>query len=328
MTGDPDAVPVLRSLPDPDGLLDLVRRHWPQVAAERVVLLRSLVNDVYRVDVRGDDGPRPGHVLKVYRHSHRSLRDVRWEVALTGHLLGCGIPVPAVTDRAAGGAVAVLAAPEGPRPVTLSRFLPGRAPGEQSAALYSEYGRLVARWHNAADSFPGPHRRLADPLDAVPTILARLRAEGHDRAYDAVRDLADAAAARLGRLAALPAGQGPVRGIRHGDVTLDNILVTDGPEARLTIIDFDLAEEGWTAADLYGVRSTGYWPDFAAAYAALRPLRPADHDALPWFTVLSQFRNLVFHLVDKPAWRGTESYREGWLDSLLGELCRGAAALR
>ncbi|SNT65584.1 hypothetical protein SAMN05421812_12433 [Asanoa hainanensis] len=59
----------------------------------------------------------------------------------------------------------------------------------------------------------------------------------------------------------------------------------------------------------------------------MRPLGAEDLAALPWFTVRALITNLHFHLVDKPAFRGTDSIGEGWAERELGALRAAAGRL-
>jgi Ser/Thr protein kinase RdoA (MazF antagonist) len=98
--------PALRSIVDPVALAALAAREYG-LDVTGCVLLRSLVNDVYRLETPA--GPR---VLKLYRAGHGSAG---WEVALAAYV-GAGVAqgVPLKDGRAAG----LLPAAEGPRAFT------------------------------------------------------------------------------------------------------------------------------------------------------------------------------------------------------------------
>ncbi|WP_018349915.1 phosphotransferase enzyme family protein [Longispora albida] len=297
---------VLRSLARPDALGRLVEREWG-VPVEHVTLHRSLANDVYRVD--------PGHFLKVYRHGWRSPEEVAWECELAGHLAREGVPVPPVVRRADGALSGTWQAPEGPRPLVLLETVEGHRPVPPFApGLHRAHGRLVARIHAAGESFRPGHRRggtdLAAVLDApLAEVLPLLSAADRDRAVSV------AAAARAG-LAANP----PLRGLCHGDATMDNVLITGGTEEEpeLVVFDFDLAGEGFLIADFpFGSPN---WGHFVAGYTEIRPVDRAGLAAEAWLDAIEVIAGLRFHLITKPAWRGAESQAEGWLDQALGDL--------
>jgi Ser/Thr protein kinase RdoA (MazF antagonist) len=313
--------PCLRSLLDPAALLALISRDYRLTGLERVVLLRSLVNDVYRVDTTDRT-----YVLKVYRSGWRSPDEVAWEVDLIAHLHRAGVAVSPPVARTDGDPIGVIDAPEGPRPAMLSEFTAGSDPPQPfTGPLYRDFGRLIGQLHDAgADFTSGHHRPPADlthlldrPLAAILPLLADRPA---DRA--GIVALADTARRRLAELSA----DDPARGICHGDVSMDNVRLT--PDRRLVIHDFDLSGEGWLAGDLCGVRATPWWDDFVAGYTELRPLRPVDLQAIPWLDVVTRISNLAFHLIDKPSWRGTETLSEGYLERDLDALRVAGRALR
>jgi Ser/Thr protein kinase RdoA (MazF antagonist) len=302
---------VLRSLASPDALAELVERDWG-IAIERVVLHRSLANDVYRVD--------PDRFLKVYRYGWRTPEEVGWECELIEHLVRQGIPVAPVTPRLDGALSGVWPAPEGPRPLVLMERIDGRRPKAPFApGLHRAHGRLVARIHVAGDTFRSAHHRrprdlattLDEPLAQVLPLLSQ------DDQRRAVR-LAEAARAGLTHSA-------PTRGICHGDATMDNVVIIGGTEAEpeIATYDFDLAGEGYLAADF--PFSAKNWSQFLAGYTEVRAVAPADLAAQPWLDIIDVIEDLRFHLVVKPVWRGTESIDESWLDATLGDLREMAA---
>jgi Ser/Thr protein kinase RdoA (MazF antagonist) len=114
------------------------------------------------------------------------------------------------------------------------------------------------------------------------------------------------------------------RGVRHGDVTMDNVHRTD---AGLVIHDFDLAHVGWRAADLTNCLATSFGDAFLVGYTEIRAVGTADLEALPWVRVVELIRDLAFDLTDKPGWRGTESLGEGWIEIGLANLRASADQL-
>ncbi|MEU8231185.1 phosphotransferase [Actinoplanes sp. NPDC048967] len=287
-------VPTLRSIVDPAALAGIAAREYG-LEVTRCVLLRSLVNDVYRLDT--PSGPR---VLKLYRAGHASAA---WEVALAAHV-GAGVAqgVPLLDGRPAGD----LTAAEGSRAFTLWEWVPGDKPSKpRTDELYHRFGIATAAFHQAASGFPGPP--AVDVGELVDEVLARVP-DAADRALIAA--LAAEAGRRI-RAAELD------RGICHGDVTLDNVH-QDGD--RIIFFDLDRAADDFRAADLAPVAGTPHWPAFLAGYRSVRPFRAADEAAVPWLGVLMRIDYLHFHLYAKPAMRGTESLTEGWVEQNLTEL--------
>ena len=294
--------PTLRSIVDPAPLAELAAREYG-LEVTGCVLLRSLVNDVYRLDTPA--GPR---VLKLYRAGYGSAG---WEVALARHV-GAGVAqgVPLRDGRPAGS----LPAPEGPRAFTLWEWVPGgKPPKPRTDELYHRFGRATAAFHEASTGFAGPPAVAVGAL--VDDVLARVP-DAADRSL--IARLAGEAGRRL-------PGAGLERGICHGDVTLDNVH-RDGD--RIIFFDLDRAADGYRAADLAPVAATPHWAAFLAGYRTVRPFPAADEAALPWLGILLRIDYLHFHLYAKPAIRGTESLAEGWVTQNLTELRKAAALHR
>lgn len=134
-----------------------------------------------------------------------------------------------------------------------------------------------------------------------------------------IEDLGLAARARLTELA-----DQMDWGVRHSDVTMDNVHRTDD---GLVIHDFDLAHVGWRVADLSSCLATPFAEAFLAGYVEVRAVKPADMEALPWLRVVESIENLAFHLTEKAVWRGTETLGEGWIEDGLAELRSSADRL-
>ncbi len=286
--------PTLRSIVDPIPLAALAAREYG-LEVTGCVLLRSLVNDVYRLDT--PSGPR---ALKLYRAGYAAAG---WEVALAAHV-GAGVAqgVRLRDGRPAG----VLAAAEGERAFTLWEWVPGgKPPKPRTDGLYHRFGVATAEFNEAAAGFRGPP--AADVGALVDDVLARVP-QAADRSL--IARLAAEADRRV-------AGADLERGICHGDVTLDNVHVTGD---RIVFFDLDRAAAGRRAADLCPVAATPQWPAFLAGYRTVRPFRAADVAVLPWLDVLLRIDYLHFHLYAKPAIRGTESLTEGWVHQNLTAL--------
>ena len=310
----------LRSLFTPESLRASVREAYG-LDVTRCVLLRSFVNDVYLVET-----PSQRYVLKVYQHGRWSVDEVTWELELTGHVAAAGVPVPQVVPLTDGRLGATLAAPEGPRPYALSAYVEeGSKPRFPfTDEIYHDFGRLVAAFHNAGDTFASNRpRRPADLTNTLTEPLALVLAALADQPDDQVVVRALGVEARR-RIEGLAAAHGLDWGVCHGDVSMDNVFLS--PRGQI-LYDFDLAAPGWRAADLTGVHSTEHWAAFAEGYSRTRPLKDSDLIALPWLSVVSGICNLWFHLVDKPAFSGTESVSEGWAENELVDLRKAAEEL-
>lgn len=300
-------IPTLRSLPDPQALRDHLSEVY-RLDFTSCTLLRSLVNDVYELttaDAR--------FILKLYRANGRHPAEIRWETGLSAHLTRAGLTVPHAVPLADGTDVGLLETPEGERPYVLSTFITGTKPQPPfDGELYRSFGELAATFHDATDDFSSPHPRRRSNLDEQLSHLPRL-APAEENLLQA---LADAVRNNLTQYS-----DALSKGVCHGDVSLDNVLVTrDG----LSIHDFDLSAVGYRAADFTGVASTPYWDSFRAGYTIRRELPDADLAAIPYLAVVASISNLRFHLIDKPLIRGTESIREGWAQRELDNLRKAA----
>jgi Ser/Thr protein kinase RdoA (MazF antagonist) len=339
-------LPTLRSLIAPEALSDLLRTSHGLDGAE-CVLIRSFVNDVYQVKVKVTTADRAGaYALKVYQSGRWSPDEVRWELELVDHVAEAGVPVPRIVPLVDGAPCGVLDAAEGPRVYALTEFIAGRKPQPPfDDALYQDFGALIATFHTSTADFASRHpRRSSDLATLLDRPIERVSAALIDRPDDrrlvlelgaeARSHLTDASAAGSGLgpgpSPGLGLGLGPGHGLEygvcHGDVSLDNVFL--GPDGlTLSLHDFDSAAPGWRASDLTGVSLTPYFEAFVTGYRAVRPLADVDLAAVPWFAVAGLIENLAFHLIDKPAYRGTESLAEGWVEDGLTELRELGASL-
>jgi Ser/Thr protein kinase RdoA (MazF antagonist) len=184
----------------------------------------------------------------------------------------------------------------------LLRYVEGATPRPPfTDELYYAFGQEVAAFHDAADNYTSPYFR--PPPEDVEQALEQILA------VDAAEE--NLLRALVGRVRNNLA-QYSKAGTCHGDVSMDNVLLT--PQGLL-LLDFDLAAPGPPTADFSGVATTPHWPAFKAGYRTRREITPEDEDAIPSLQVVARILNLRFHLVDKPRLRGTESRGEGWADA-------------
>lgn len=309
-------LPTARSLIDPAGLAGFLALRYG-IAVDSCVLIRSFVNDVYRARTASGD-----LLVKVYRAGRLSPAEVDWEARLSRHLAQRGIPVPPAQPGIDGELVQVADCAEGPRAVTITDFARGEKPRPPfDGALYRRFGVAVAELHEAALDFTTDRPRRPYDLDTVIASAERVVASGrldpeHERRVET-------AVAALDRARPMITALEP--GIRHGDVTLDNLLL-DGD--RMIIYDLDLGGPGPLVADLTGVASTPQWPDFLAGYRSVRALDDDQLTALPTLKLAAILAHLAFHVIDKPEFVGTESLAEGWVDDALTALREHPDAVR
>jgi Ser/Thr protein kinase RdoA (MazF antagonist) len=309
----------VHSIVDPSALGELIERHYG-LPVRSAVLLRSLINELYRIE--SDDRC---YAAKLYRtdDADRARARLGWEAALADHLRRAGhLGVPAILRSTAGDRLITIAAPEGPRMLIISDWVTGSKPTPPyDDALYEGFGRLVAGFHAATEDFPdSPNapvydldRCLLQPLAALEPVLAERR-----ESWQLISRLGAAARDRLSTDPPTDLGIG------HGDVSLDNILIT---EAGLTIHDFDLTGIRWRVADLAGVAGTDHLNAFVRGYRTVRDLSDHDLAAVGWLRVVGLIFNLEFHLLRKPLVRGLDSINEGWAEREIEDLARLASDL-
>ncbi|WP_371405376.1 phosphotransferase [Kribbella sp. NBC_00662] len=234
-------LPTVRSLPAPGPLADhLAERYGLGFAG--ATLLRSLVNDVY--ELATGDGAK--YILKLYRYDGRHPDEIRWEAGLSAHLRSAGVLAPTVVPLLDGDTVGLLGTPEGPRAFTLSTYVEGSKPQQPfTDELYAAFGAQLAAFHNAAGNYKSEYyRRPADVAHRLDEPLEQILAVDNSE-ENLLRSLAGAVRNNL--------AQYSKAGTCHGDVTMDNVLLT---EQGLLLLDFDLAAVGPLAADFTGVATT------------------------------------------------------------------------
>ncbi len=296
--GDP--FPVVSSLLAPEALLTEVAHAYALDTLISCRLLRAYVNDVYLLTTASD-----AYVLKVYRAHWRSRSEIAYELDVLSHLAATGIPTAPARRRRDGTLIGALRAAEGTRYGVLFAFAEGAKPTPPfTAALYYHFGQATARMHRALDGFASAHARV--PLDLAYLIdqpLAALRPRLKRRPDDwafLVR-LADKVRARVTALGAV----GLDWGVCHGDLSLDNVHVTDGD--RFTFYDFDSGGPGWRACEPYGVlqyRPHDNWEAFLEGYRASKRFGPVEVAAVPYFAAAMGIWGMGNRVRNWTAWSG------------------------
>jgi Ser/Thr protein kinase RdoA (MazF antagonist) len=275
------SLPAVHSILEPVALGRLVGRAYG-LAVSHCRLIKAMSQDSYEI-VAADRR----YFLKVYRHGQRSAAEIAAEIAFLHHLDEHGVPVARPVRPAQGEGPVPVPAWEGQRYSVLYEHVPGHSPsGPLGPGQAQAYGRLLARLHQAADTFPGQLLRPALDLDfLVDRPLAALSQvwDPNSGRLQAVRHLAQSIRPRL---AALPLAL-PGYGLCHGDFILANSHVTD--QGQITFFDFDHCGPGWRAYDLaLFLLESGRWdaaagPAFLAGYQQQRPLAAQEMASLPYF---------------------------------------------
>ena len=281
-------------------------------------LLNRGFNDTFAV--RAPEHGR--YVLRLSGGRRRGPADVVAETNFLAHLDAAGVPVAAALPTRDGALFAAAALPEGPRPAVLFRHAEGRAPQLDAPEDARAQGVTLARLHDAADSFPareaGRHRLDLDHLLhrqlAVVSELSTLTREAHE----ALAGLASRLTARL----AVVDGLGWTR--CHGDCHgLNARIATAGPRAgEATFFDFDDGGFGYLAYDLavhlwaqvsFGRQRYAMWHAFIDGYRAVRPIAPADFDAVHLFVPIRHIW-LMGEMAGRLHEWGSEGMPAAWLD--------------
>jgi len=226
-------------------------------------------------------------VLTLFERLTRA--ELPYYLHLMRHLATAGIPVPAPQADGRGELLHEL----GGKPAAVATRLPGSHRLAPTATHCVQVGAMLARLHVAGASFSmqQPHLRgLAWWRETVPVVLPHLQAEEPARAALLRDELAfheQWAASAAG--AALP--RGPI----HADLFRDNVMFDDtaGDDRLCGFFDFYFAG---TDALLFDIAvclndwccdlDTGRLDEtraeaFVAAYAAVRPLVPAERRLMP-----------------------------------------------
>ncbi len=281
----------------------------------------SLVNRGFN-DTFAVHAPEGRFLLRLSGERRRGPADVAGETAFLAHLDVAGVPVAAALPTRDGALFTAAALPEGPRPAVLFRHAAGRAPQLDAPEDARMQGVTLARIHDAAEGFPGRdagryrldldhllHRQLA-----VVSELGALTGE----ARDALAGLASRLAAKVTALDGLTWTR--CHGDCHG---LNARIATAGPRAGEAIFfDFDDGGFGFLAYDLavhlwaqvsFGRQRVAMWHAFTDGYRSIRPIVPADLDAVHLFVPIRHIW-LMGEMAGRLDEWGSEGMSTAWLD--------------
>ena len=232
------------------------------------------------------------YLLRLSCERRRGPADVAAEPGFLAYLDAAGVPVAAALPARDGALFSTAPMPEGRRPAVLFRHVEGRNPQLDTPADARAQGVTLARIHTAAESFPsreaGRYRLDLDhllrrPLGMVSSLSAMM---------GGTRDALTGLASRLS--AAVDAMSGLSWTRCHGDCHgLNARIATAGPKTGEAIFfDFDDGGFGYLAYDLavhlwaqvsFQRQRYPMWHAFIEGYRAVRPIKPADFEALQFF---------------------------------------------
>ena len=317
----PKPADIAQTTPTGDAIARAVTQGYALGEIRDCQLLRRGFNHVY--GLRFADGRRA--VARLSAERPRGAPNIDYEAALLAHLKAAGMAVAAALPARDGAVAVTLALPEGARTLMLFEHLDGDPPGEALPDIEAT-GRGLALLHEAAQDYRGPPSRCVLELpQLLGASLQRLCAA--PMMDDALRAGFTALAQRVeARIAAMPA---LTRVACHGDCHGSNNFMTGGPEgARVAaFFDFDDCGPGWLAYELCVYlwamlpRTVGVeldaaarerWRRYIAGYRSVRPIGPADFDAIAPFLVVRQFW-LMGEYAGRIAVWGTQTMPTSWL---------------
>ncbi|PZP84287.1 MAG: homoserine kinase [Azospirillum brasilense] len=265
-----------------EAIAELLEAHYALGPLEYALgIAQGVSNTNYMIATRTGDGMEQRAILTLFEANTRA-EDLPFFVALMGHLAARGIACPAPIARRDGQILSRIA----DKPALIVSFLRGKSRSVLQPAHAAQAGAQLARMHNAVADF-SPTRPNALALEGWQRMAASL-ADGFESIQPGLRALVDEELAALAPhwagFDALP------RGAIHADFFPDNVFF-DGEEAS-GVIDFYYACTDSYAYDL-AIAINAWCFDGRAcnltraramlrAYQAVRPLTPAEMEALPW----------------------------------------------
>ncbi len=267
--------------------------HFNLPDAAEVRLLRAYTNHVYLVETREER-----YVLKVYGAGWRHDSEIQFEIDLLDHLASRGIQVARAVAGRIGEALQHLDDDGERRHAVLFEHAAGKKPELPfDPAMYHREGRAVAELHRTANDFRTSHKRR--PLDLSLLIDGPLALvdslDIDDEIRNAILDFGQDIRSRLETHIAA----GLDWGVCHGDLTFDNLHITD--DGEFVWYDFDSGGHGWRAIDIQGwagldAQWRPHWRAFLDGYREVRPLGDNDIAAAPYLAAASELWGIQIDL--------------------------------
>lgn len=265
-------------------------------------IAEGVSNSNWLIETSGQHGTPARFILTMYEY-RIELEDLPFFLSLLDHLAAKGCPVPRTIHDRSGGLYRTL----GEKAVALIEFLPGVSLSDPTAAQAHAVGQALAQMHLAAADFGQARANGMGPAE-----WRRLADECGQHGFDTIDPgLAGIVEAELEFLTVQWPADLP-QGVIHADLFPDNVLMLGDTVTGL--IDFYFACTDLIAYDVAVTHAawcfTGdgrsFNPAISAAllsgYEAVRPLSPAERDALP---VLARGASLRFALSRAFDWINT-----------------------
>ncbi len=230
--------------------------------------------------------------------------DLPWFLGLMDHLAARGLECPTPVHARDGVALRELAG----RPAAICTFLPGVWPRRVRPEHCAPLGAALAALHQAGEGYAAERRNALGPEGWAP-LLDGCRARG-DEVQPGLIAALDAALAEI--LAHWPAPGTLPRGHIHADLFPDNVFFMPDAQGKPRVsglIDFYFACTDLLAYDIaVCLNAWCFEPDLSfnvtkarallGAYEAVRPLTPAEREALPVLCRGAAIRFLLTRLYD------------------------------
>jgi len=283
---DRNAFPIAKSVLAPDALAQHIALQY-QLEQVQCQLLTATMRDVYRVSAA-----HQRFMFFVYPTGHRTREEILAEWQFVAFLAAHGIAVAPAYPTTNGELALPFDAPEGRRYGVLSMYLPGEILRRRSSPhTVAAYGAQIAHIHVVADTLPMPLARPANnPRQIVQDALTAAERAIADRAdvLPALHHARDVLLPHMAQLVPVASSYGLI----HGDVIRANAIV--GPDATVSVIDFDLCGLGWRAYDIasYLFAICGTQDEvrlrtaFLDGYMRIRPLSQMEQELLPVFAAV------------------------------------------
>ena len=215
-------------------------------------------------------------------------------------LEGEGIPVAGPVKASDGSRSFEVDAPEGRRAIVATPWVSGVLLAAQlDEETARRTGALVGRLHRVVAGFRPDRNKLCDTAGMIRARLPTLydMIAGHAMDVALYEEVGEAAVAALEALD----GSAVPRGPTHGDIHLENVLIS--PDGAITLVDFDNCGEDFLAKELASFtwrndyigldRSINH--AFLKGYESERPLNREEREFQPLFVLIRNLFILTGH---------------------------------
>ena len=244
-------------------------------------IAEGVSNSNWLIETQDADGHARRFILTMYE-TRTDTADLPFFLGLLDHLAERQCPVPRTIHDRDGASHRLHRG----KALALIEFLPGVSVSEPTAAQARSVGAALAQVHIAAADFPTTRENAMGPA-AWKQLLGDCGRKGLESIHP---ELAHLVEHELAVLSARWPDDLP-RGVIHADLFPDNVLMLG--DSVTGLIDFYFACTDITAFDIavthaawcFSADGSRFLPELSSAllqgYESVRPLSPAEHEALP-----------------------------------------------